>query len=249
MTGAVVSPGGWQVPPGCKPGWDWTPPGGATARPDRMPRTLRILYHAPFVDRYAYRLMWRRGGWDVDPPPELEPAAAALLVRSTPDRRERIELDVPWWITGAAWFVIGAIDPATRYMRRHSPRGRSTRWRVRRVAAPAPRPPRATVEQMIAEYEATLRAADRRYGEQIRVCAEELVGTGATVVRLPTVRLRGRIVRFWRGDSVLHVDTIGPGSQRGVMSMVRLSGSKRADLDVIARYLLQDVAHHGGDSR
>ncbi len=87
MTGPVVSPGGWRVPPGRKPGWDWTPPGGATVRPDRMRRTVRLLYPTPFLDRYAYQRIWWRGGWDVDPPPDLEPAEAALLVRSRPDRR------------------------------------------------------------------------------------------------------------------------------------------------------------------
>jgi hypothetical protein len=120
MTGPVVSSGAWQVPPGRKPGWDWTPPGGATPRPDRMPRTVRILYQTPFLDRYAYQRMWWRGGWDVDLPPELEPAAAAVLVRSAPDRRERIDVEVPWWITRAVSFVIGLIDPAARYMQRHS---------------------------------------------------------------------------------------------------------------------------------
>jgi hypothetical protein len=249
MTGPVVSPGGWLVPPGRKPGWDWTPPGGATPRLDRMPRTVRVLYRTPFVDRYAHQRMWWRGGWDVDPPSELEPAAGALLVRSTPDRRDRIELEVPSWVTGAVWFVIGVIDPAARYMQRHCPRRRSRRWSVRRVAAPALRPPRETVEQMIAEHEATLRAAERRYGGQIRACAEELVRTGATVVRLPNVQLRCRIVRFWRGDSVLHLETIGPGRQRGGMSLARLSGVHRDNLEIIARYLLQDVADNRGDIR
>ena len=249
MTGPVVSPGGWHVPPGRKPGWDWTPPGGATPRLDRMPRMVRVLYRTPFMDRYAHQRMWWRGGWDVDPPSELGPAAAALLVRSTPDRRDRIELEIPSWITGAVGFVIGVIDPAEGYMRRRFPRGRSRRWGVRRVAAHALRPPPETVEQMIAEHEATLRAAERRYGGPIRAGAEELVRTGATVVRLPNVQLRGRIVDFWRGDSVLHLERIGSGRQRGGMSLVRLSGVHRDDLEIIARYLLQDVADDGGDSR
>jgi len=74
------------------------------------------------------------------------------------------------------------------------------------VAAPALRPPRETVEQMIAEHEATLRAAERGYGRQIRAGAEELVRTGATVVRVSNVQLQGRIVGFWRGDSVLQLE-------------------------------------------
>jgi hypothetical protein len=249
MTGPIVSPGGWQVPSGRKPGWDWTPPGGATARSDRMPRTVRILYRTPFLDRYAHQCMWWRGGWDVDPPPELKPAVAAQLVRSTPDRRERIEIEIPGWIARAVSFVIGLIDPAERYMQRHSPRVPTRRWAVRRVSASALRPPREDVERMIAEHEATLRVAERRYGGQVRACAQELVRTGATVVRLQNAQIRGRIVRFRRGDSILHSETMGPGQKRGGMSLVRLSAVQRDDLEVITRYLLQDVAHHGGDPR
>jgi hypothetical protein len=249
MTGPVVSPGGWQVPPGRKPGWDWAPPGGATPRPDRMARTVRILYRTPFVDRYAYQRMWWRGGWDVDPPPELGPAAAAVLVRSTPGRRDRIEVEVPWCITRAASFVIGLFDPAARYMQRYCPQGTSRRWGVHRVAAPALRPPREIVEQMIARHEASLRAVERRYGGQVRAGAQELVRTGATVVRLENAQLRGRIVRFRYGDSVLHLERIGPGRQRGAMSLHRLSAAHRDDLEVITRCLLQDVAHCGGDPR
>ena len=73
--------------------------------------------------------------------------------------------------------------------------------------------------------------------------------TGAAVVRLQNARLRGRIVRFRRGDSVLHLETIGPGQQRGAMSLHRLNTAQRDDLEVITRYLLQDVAHIGGDPR
>ena len=249
MSGPVVSPGGWQVPPGRRPGWDWTPPGGATPRPDRMPLALRILYRTPFLDRWAHQRMWWRGGWDVDPPAELEPVAVAGLTRSTPDQRERIEVEVPWWITRAFSWVIGLIDPAERYLRRHSRRGPSRRWGVHRVAAPALRPSGEEIEQMIAEHEATVRAAERRYGVQVRACAQELVRSGATVVRLQNVQLPARIVSFRRGDSVLHVEAIGPGQQRIGRSLRRLSAAHRDDLQIITRYLLQDVAHHSGHPR
>jgi hypothetical protein len=82
------------------------------------------------------------------------------------------------------------------------------------VAAPALRLPRENVEQIIAKREATLRAAEHRYGGQVRACAQELVRTGATVVRLQNARQRGRIVRFRRGDSVLHLETTGPGQEQ-----------------------------------
>ena len=85
-TGQVLSPGGWRVPSGCKPGWDWTPPAGASPRLDRVPRRVRILFRTPFLDRYAHRWMWFRGGWDVDPPDRLDPAAAAPTLCAASDR-------------------------------------------------------------------------------------------------------------------------------------------------------------------
>jgi len=63
------------------------------------------------------------------------------------------------------------------------------------------------------------------------------------VVRLQNARRRGRIVRFRRGDGVLHLETIGPGRQPGGVSLHRLSAAHRDDLDVITLHLLQYVAH------
>lgn len=63
----VPSPGGWTVPEGARPGWNWIPAGGATPRLDRMPGWVRAWYRTPFLDRSAHVWMWRHGGWDVDP--------------------------------------------------------------------------------------------------------------------------------------------------------------------------------------
>jgi hypothetical protein len=46
-----------------------------------MPRWVRVWFHLPFIDRYAYAWMWHHGGWDVLPPDEpdtgvREPRAA-----------------------------------------------------------------------------------------------------------------------------------------------------------------------------
>lgn len=40
-----------------------------------MPRLVRLWYHTPFLDRWAYEWMWMRGGWDVEPwlPPDEPP--------------------------------------------------------------------------------------------------------------------------------------------------------------------------------
>ena len=66
--GSVPSPGGWEVPPGLRPMWDWTPPGGGRPRLDRVPAIVRAWYELPFVDRYAHAWMWHHGGWDIASP-------------------------------------------------------------------------------------------------------------------------------------------------------------------------------------
>lgn len=66
--GRVPSPGGWSVPDGVRPGWDWTPSGGARPRLDRLPLWARLWYRTPVLDRSAHVWMWSHGGWDVVPP-------------------------------------------------------------------------------------------------------------------------------------------------------------------------------------
>jgi hypothetical protein len=59
-SGRIPSPGGWVVPPGVRPAWNWTPPPGIVPRPDRAPRWVRWWYGTPVIDRYAYSWMWSR---------------------------------------------------------------------------------------------------------------------------------------------------------------------------------------------
>jgi hypothetical protein len=65
---ARPSPAGWVPPVDRRPGWDWTPPTGLLARPTRMPLWVRLWYHLPAVDRFAYEWMWHHGGFDALPP-------------------------------------------------------------------------------------------------------------------------------------------------------------------------------------
>jgi hypothetical protein len=63
----VASPGGWSVPAGVRPAWNWIPPPGITPRLDRVPLWARLRYATPFVDRFGYAWLWYHGGWDVIP--------------------------------------------------------------------------------------------------------------------------------------------------------------------------------------
>lgn len=72
----VLSPGGWTPPAGVRPGWDWLPPSGGSARVDLLPRWAALWQATPFLDRWAYAWMWRHGAWEVHPWPEPAPAPA-----------------------------------------------------------------------------------------------------------------------------------------------------------------------------
>jgi hypothetical protein len=72
----IPSPGGWSVPEGRRPAWNWLPPAGAALRLDLMPVWVRVWYHVPFLDRYAHVWMWHHGGWEVQPAPAPPDAGA-----------------------------------------------------------------------------------------------------------------------------------------------------------------------------
>lgn len=266
-TGQVLSPGGWQVPPGRKPGWDWVPPAGARPRLDRVPRWVRILFWTPFLDRYAHRWMWFHGGWDVDPPDELDPAAAERLVWSTPaphrrPPRRRFTRRIPGEPPRIVSFLIGLVDPAYRYMEQRHPGRRRPYRRGRRPPCveeaaggactpggdrPASIdevwPTREWRERMIARHAAAMRAAEHRWARQARISASELVRDGVTVLQLDNEQqVRGRVVRFWRGDRVLHLTDVDPDGERGGESKIRLSRGQDTDADLMAFYLLQQAA-------
>jgi hypothetical protein len=266
-TRQVLSPGGWQVPSGRRPGWDWVPPAGARARLDRVPRWVRILFWTPFLDRYAHRWMWFHGGWDVDPPDGLDPGAAERLVWSTPPPRRRpprrrFTGRLPGEPPRIVSFVIGLVDPAYRYMEQRHPGRRGPHRRGRRprciqdAAAGACTPggerptsldevwpTRERREQMLARHAAAVQAAEHRWGRQARTSAGELVRDGVTVLQLDNEQqVRGRVIRFWRGDSVLHLTDVDPDGERGGESKTRLSRGQDTDADLMAFYLLQQAA-------
>ncbi len=79
------------MPPGHLPGWNWVPPTGAAPRPDLAPRWLRWAYRTPFLDRWAYAVMWHRGYWEVLPAPG-EPAGAPAPTPPSPQAPSHQEM-------------------------------------------------------------------------------------------------------------------------------------------------------------
>jgi hypothetical protein len=64
----VPSPGGWQTPPGSRPGWDWVPPDGAVFDISIAPLWARVGFYVPVLDRRVRQWLWKHGYYTVVPP-------------------------------------------------------------------------------------------------------------------------------------------------------------------------------------
>ena len=93
-----------------------------------------------------------------------------------------------------------------------------------------------------ARHQAALEGAQQRWGRQARTCAADLIRDGVAVLTLDHGQVRGRLIRFWRGDSVLELQTAGPDPSNGGTLRTRLSRQQEADAELIAFYLLQHAA-------
>jgi hypothetical protein len=74
------------------------------------------------------------------------------------------------------------------------------------------------------------------------ICGEELAGGASAVLSFDGGAVRGRLVRFWRGDSVLELESVGSNGEGTGEARVRLNRRQEAERDVIAVYLLDEVA-------
>jgi hypothetical protein len=97
-------------------------------------------------------------------------------------------------------------------------------------------------EPMIARYEVALLVARQRWGREADECARELMRDGVTVLQVDRAQVRGRLIKFWRGDSVLELESVGPNPERCQTSRARLSRRQETDPDAYAFYLLQHIA-------
>jgi hypothetical protein len=69
------------------------------------------------------------------------------------------------------------------------------------------------------------------------------VRDGRTVLQLDNgQQIRGRLVRLWRGDSVLHLEDVDAHGDRGGESKIRLRSGQDTDTELIAFYLIQQAA-------
>lgn len=162
--------------------------------------------------------------------------------------------------------IVGIFDPAGRYMRKHD-RAHPPRWR-RKVCMRSRRRPfvggavfgpdvpggarQATAEELTsmrhraeqdkARHESALESARRRWSPQALICAHELLASGTTVFSVDGGHVRGRLLRFWRGDSVLELSSWRHDAGSHGRSMTRLSRGRDTSAEVIAYYLIQQAA-------
>lgn len=86
------------------------------------------------------------------------------------------------------------------------------------------------------DHEADLADVVQRRGPELHRAADELLATGATELVLGDRTVHARLVRFWRGDSVLETTTEAP--QVSGRSLTRISRDpRRGGRDVLAAYL------------
>lgn len=91
-------------------------------------------------------------------------------------------------------------------------------------------------------HQAALERARSRWQWQALTCARELLDRGTTVLSIDAGTVRGHLVRFWHGDSVLELTSSSRDGVSHGSSMTRLCRHRRTSVDVIATYLIHQVA-------
>jgi hypothetical protein len=149
-------------------------------------------------------------------------------------------------------FVIRLIDPAEAYFDQQSPdRPRGPVHRGAVVFGPdvpgSSRP--ATDDELAAMrqdaarhrtgHDAAVADTWSRWAPELERAAAELRGNGTTQLRLGDRTIEARIVRFSRGDDVLHVVGTGPAQRGESLSRIR---AQRRDPDVLLEYLIRAAA-------
>jgi hypothetical protein len=90
------------------------------------------------------------------------------------------------------------------------------------------------------EHEAAVAEARQRWAPELERAAADLRTTGTAHLALGDRSIDARIVRFWRGDDVLHVVASGPGERSESRS--RISRRHRDSDDVLLAYLVRAAA-------
>ncbi len=85
-------------------------------------------------------------------------------------------------------------------------------------------------------------AVRRQYGDELRSKAIEVLAGAQVTFTCPGGRLECRIIRFWRGDSLLEIDQYDATGQNRGRSLGRVGGSRSTNVDAVTHYLVFRVA-------
>lgn len=145
------------------------------------------------------------------------------------------------------WPVLWLFDPAGASMARHSPRPLGPVLHRAAVFGPdVPGGSRQATDEEIAAMEAAFseRAREEAVDDDavpsaaVRAAAQRLVRDAAAELTVGDRRLEARVIRFWRGDSLLEVST----TARDGTSSSRVRIPRRPGVDLLADYLAMELA-------
>ena len=146
------------------------------------------------------------------------------------------------------WPLLWLLDPAGAYWARRTPRTRGPVFRHAAIFGPdVPGGSRQATDEEIAaldaafarhadeEDEAALNDLERRWGSELRAAARRLTEEGRVGFRIEDRSVDARIVRFWRGDSLLETSTTTPGSSAASCTRI----GRRATPDDLVPHLAE----------
>jgi hypothetical protein len=144
------------------------------------------------------------------------------------------------------WPVLWLVDPAGAYLARRSPRPRGPVFYRAAVFGPeVPGGSRQATDEEIAAMEAASSERGQEEAEHdavpsaaVRAAAQRLVRDGAADLVIDDRRVETRIVRFWRGDSLLEVETTARDGTRS--SRIRIP--RRPGMGLLADHLVMELS-------
>lgn len=160
--------------------------------------------------------------------------------------------------------MVHRFDPAQAFMdaghpppRHHGQRGRGPLYREgarfgpgvpsgsRQMTEGELAPLRSRAAERRAAHQNAIARVQERYGDVLLVKAAELASLGVVTIATTAGTVEARIVRFWRGDSVLEVKVHIPFSRQPEVAKTLLTGGHVTEAPVLAGYLTRSVADLG----
>lgn len=108
-------------------------------------------------------------------------------------------------------------------------------------------PLRSRADECQAARHDSIARVQEHFGDFLLVKAAHLADHGAVTIATTAGSVEAKIVRFWRGDSVLEIKVDVPSSRQREPARTLLIGGQVNDASVLAGYLIRSVADLGPD--